>query len=210
MLSLFWVPSLAQAEWGLVLLTDPSSDYGTQVSLASYASCVDGYDMEMLSTPAYNEPSAEIRIRHQQSVDGWNAPTGWYAHDFRGELPVGASKVFADIYIWSNPAFTGTDIPLKWYWYTGQPDPENWTFNLQLIDIPDDISYNGPMSWNLTPCRTKTAPQLLVNLPTYHTTDGMQGYRLRVTAVHAVPEPSGLAIALPVLAAAVLALRRRQ
>ena len=133
----------------------------------------------------------------------WGGPEGFYSRDFRAPLSPTESKTWTGLYLWANPDYYGeTRMALSIAGDGTAPPPDDRKYVLQLVYVPKEIDNAPPVgtTWQVVQGETLT-----VEVPTYATHYGLDGYQFEFTVSEVVPEPAtGLGLALMVLV-----LRRR-
>ncbi|MHB9036320.1 MAG: hypothetical protein ACYC64_06610 [Armatimonadota bacterium] len=158
-----------------------------------------GYDNESLVT--FDQNSINLGQYKKTGAGGWNGINGFYVEDVRSPLVIGQSLV-GDFYVWAGSGMHNQSIYLYLDNISGISPA--LTYTLQLIDIPNGVTYTGrPTEWAFG--------YQSIELPFYSTTDGTTGYKFRVTLSAPVPEASGLSTLISGLVGTVgFALRRRR
>ncbi len=191
-----WAGSVDQ--WGLMY---ECGDCGcTAGAMGTLPNTTDGYDAGHDFPVGVGGFDGYAGAYHEQYVDGWEGPTGFYNWDFRAPIGPGESTTWEHIYAWADPSWPDELIP-----FTIAADPYNrppadWYGVLELIDTPKDIDWPAgePTEWTVS----MTEP-FVIMIPTFTTENPLESYEFRFT-IHATPEPASfLLMGLPLL------LRRR-
>lgn len=127
---------------------------------------------------------------HEYDPPTWTGPSGFYRVDYRAPLAAHASKTFTPIHLWADPYAYG--LPRMSLSIAPDPTlmpPGDRAYTVELLYVPDGISGAPPVGtvWELELDKTLT-----IDVPTFATYDGMEGYRFAFT-ISAVPEPGSLA-----------------
>ncbi len=140
---------------------------------------------------------------HQYDPAVWTGATGFYQTDYRSQLAANESETWAPVSVWAEPAYSGDAMYFSMRSDSTYPPPADREYLLELLQVPDSVTGAPAVGtvWTLPLNETFT-----LTLPTYRTTNGLEGYQFGYT-VAAVPEPTGL---LPAAAVALLSLRRRR
>ena len=176
----------SQTNWRLDLNTWGVN--GNYISLGAKPGYADGYDGQMASNPFDTGPI--LLLYRNQDTPGWGGPTGFYLTDYESPIPVGGSKTWQDICLWTTSA-AYLKIPGRAY-VAYLPDgpvaPSGYWAQLVLDHVPEGLNWSGPWSfaWDLN-------QGFSYILPVPVASDGLQGTRMHLTVYTSpIPEPSSL------------------
>jgi len=163
--------------------------YGGKIGVTSVTT--DGYDGELPITYG-GVPTTYAAIYHEEGVNGWDGPNGFYTTDWAALLTPGQTKTW-QIYVWST-----LDVPADYstsglaFGSSGIVPIEDYRFQFTLKSKPSSIT-DGPevgTTWRLYGIGGGT--EFGVLFPTYRTDNGLTGYHFEFSAT-VVPEPSAFA-----------------
>jgi hypothetical protein len=134
---------------------------------------------------------------HEHDPFGWLGPTGFYHTDYRSLPAPEESKTWDSLYVWAFDSYT----PETMYFsllpdtsvlcqgrtaYPAAPPPTDRRYLLELLSVPEGVVGAPAVGfvWEL-PVDTL----FTVALPTYRTSDGLQGYRFAFTITRVVTLP---------------------
>jgi hypothetical protein len=160
----------------------------------------DGYDRDW-DQPDTVLDAGYAAVFHNGEDSGWDGPTDFYRTDYRAPMAPGDSKTWAPIHLWADPYSYGQETMfLSVEPFAGNQPPSDRTYTIELLYVPDGIDGAPPVgtTWPVD------KSLVTIEVPTFATYDGMEGYRFSFTA-SAVPEPA----ALPGMLLPVALLRRR-
>ena len=165
--------------------------YGPDGKIGVTPVTTDGYDGEQPIT-YWDVPTTYAAIYHEEGINGWDGPTGFYRTDWAALVIPGQTKTW-QIYVWSTPDMPA-DVATAGLFFEnvsiGDGVIDNCQFQLRLKWKPSSIT-DGPevgTVWNLY---AGPGSQYGVSFPTYRTDDGLTGYHFEFSAT-VVPEPSAL------------------
>jgi hypothetical protein len=160
--------------------------------MGAWSDATDGYDESYDFRLPDGFAWGYAGVYHEDHVNGWNGPTGFYKNDMRAPLAPNETKTWDSIYVWSDPNFADPEMALAMVGNVTAPPPGGWTYRLTLLAVPKGITGAPAVgtTWAVSP-----EDELLVMLPTYTTTNGLTAYRFAFS-VTASPEPAALALGL--------------
>ena len=126
---------------------------------------------------------------HEYDSGGWQGPTGFYHADYRSPPGLEQSKTWDSLYVWAEPVYEPALMPFSLLSDSLYPPPENRRYRLELLHVPADVigAPPGGTVWDLP-----LGELFTIELPTYRTTDGLDGYRFSFTISEVIPEPATL------------------
>ncbi len=115
-------------------------------------------------------------IYHENDPNTWNGPTDFYVTDYRAPLAPAASQTWSPIHFWANP----DAYVYEWMYISFEPalgdvpPPSNRDYTLELLYVPPGIEDAPPVGtvWHIPP-----DDDYMIELPTFTTDDGLEGYR---------------------------------
>jgi len=169
-------------------------EFGTGSMLGVQPYATDGYDGSD-TDPLMSDPvqiTVHNAIFHENGVDGWTGPSGFYDRDIRQPFDtLGTQKTWL-IYFWGDP---NLDPECEWMifgisrWFPMMP-PTDYQFTLTLTHKPDGVVGGPDVGATWYPPTPLYIPTY-IDLPAYRTDNGLTGYQFEFTAT-AVPEPSSI------------------
>ncbi len=146
-------------------------------------------------------------IYHEHDPPPWEGPTGFYYSDHRGEMKPEDKKEFEAIFVWANTTyqqetmfFTIQNNPLL-------PAPDDRAYILELVTLPKGIGEGAPpegTTWNVP-----LGNFLTIELPTFGTRNGLEGYEFSFTITEVIPEPSSVSLLAATMGPVLMRRRRR-
>jgi hypothetical protein len=136
-------------------------------------------------------------VYHEFDLLDWGGPTGFYLADRRSLPAPEEGKTWDSLYVWAFPAYTldtmflsfeavlpgrcQRDPPRRF-----SAPPSDRLYRLKLMSVPEGVLDAPPVGtvWELPSDST-----FALELPTYHTTDGLEGYLFTFTITRVVPAP---------------------
>lgn len=163
----------------MYMVKNITGDY--KINFGSQQGATDGYDMELISPGPYQSKN-NIAQYKENGKDGWNGDTGFYISDVRSPLTNGQTAIF-NFYVWGGTSASSQDICV--YLNSSPWLSPGLTYALNLVQIPDGITYTGRRTWAVEYGN--------IILPFYSTDNPLTGYKFEATiTAPPVPEPSSL------------------
>jgi len=141
---------------------------------------------------------------HEYDPPTWTGPTEFYGRDHRSPPASDQSRTWDSLYVWATPEY-GTDV----MYFSMRADtlfapPDDRSYLLELLQVPDGVVGAPELGtiWEIP----LDAP-FTVELPTFATKNGLEGYRFAFTVSEVVPEPTTLSL---LAIGGLMAIRRRR
>lgn len=124
---------------------------------------------------------------HEYDPPAWHGSTGFYRTDFRSLPMRKESRTWDSIYVWAGPSYSqdtmyfsmlaGSTLCEKQAPSAATP-PSDRRYLLKLMGVPDGVIGAPPVGtiWELP-----LTGLFSLGLPTYRTTNGLEGYRFAFT-----------------------------
>jgi hypothetical protein len=123
-------------------------------------------------------------IRHENDPGVWDGPTGFYDLDYRAPMAADETKVWESIYLWADPTYTSETMFLTFMSDTLFVPPSDRRYFLELVDVPAGYDWPEETLWEVP------ADGLVsLELRTFNSTDGLEGYEFSFTIGEVIPEP---------------------
>ncbi|MBN2563245.1 MAG: PEP-CTERM sorting domain-containing protein [Phycisphaerae bacterium] len=131
-------------------------------------------------------------VYHEYDPEGWLGDTGFYRTDYRSLLAPDEGMSWESLYVWADPSYPEEEESMYFSMVSDStyPPPPDRRYLLHLVSVPDGVS-GAPDEgtvWELL-----LDEVLTLDLPTYRTTNGLDGYRFSFT-ITAVPEPTTIGL----------------
>jgi hypothetical protein len=145
-------------------------------------------------------------VYHQQEPGSWDGPEGFYYKDIRGPLEPDGAKIWDTLYVWAHTDFLDPTMYFSLQGDITYPPSDELAYYLELLEVPAEVTGAPPVGtvWDIP-----WTGLFSLELPTFRTTDGLEGYRFSFTIDASVPEPSSVLL-LGVGAVALLPWPRRR
>jgi len=137
-------------------------------------------------------------VYYEHDPFSWVGPTGFYHLDYRSLPAPEESKTWDSLYVWAFDAYTPemmyfsliADMTLLCEGRTADqavaPPPSNRRYLLELLSVPEGVVGAPPVGfiWELP-----VGSLFTLDLPTYRTNNGLEGYRFAFTITRVVTLP---------------------
>jgi len=155
--------------------------------LGVWSSANDNYDagIDVAVTPG---GSGFAGVYHQNTPTGWKGPTGFYHTDIRALPAPLEGKTWDPLYVWAYPSYASASMyfsmQARYTLCDGEPQsraaypPANRHYLLELVGVPAGVVGAPPVG---TVWEVPVGPTFTLTLPTYRTTNGLEGYRFAFT-----------------------------
>jgi len=131
-------------------------------------------------------------VYHEYNPSVWKGDTGFYKGDARSSIAEDESKTWEQLFVWAHPSYTGgSSMYFSMKSDNSFPPPEDRDYLLELVSVPGGITGAPAVG---TVWEVPLGGEILVlELPTFLTTDGLAGYEFAFTMT-AVPEPTAFGL----------------
>lgn len=138
-------------------------------------------------------------IYYEYNPPDWQGPTGFYHTDSRSLPAPHESRIWDSLYVWAYPSYPDETMFVSFQSfqaaqsslcgeqaYRAALPPSDRRYLLELLSVPDGVIGAPQVGtvWELP-----LGPLFTLELPTYSTTDGLEGYRFafKITRVVSLP-----------------------
>jgi hypothetical protein len=140
-----------------------------------WSGATDDFD-EGLDRPLEIIGYGAVAVYHEADPNVWSGPTDFYVTDYRAALLPMQSQTWSPICFWANPdAYTYDWMYMSFEPAVDLPPPANRDYTLELLYVPEGVEDAPPVGtvWHIPP-----DDEYMIELPTFRTYDGLEGYRL--------------------------------
>ena len=134
-------------------------------------------------------------VYHENGQSGWLGPTGFYRFDLRSLPERNESKTWDSVYVWAALSYLNQTMSFSMLAQPGAcaerstsvlAPPLDRRYLLELLAVPEGVPEAPPVGtvWELPLQGTFS-----LEMPTYRTANGLEGYRFAFTMTAAIPGP---------------------
>lgn len=128
-------------------------------------------------------------VYHHRDDPFWGGPTAFWKNDRRAPMEWYESKTWAQIFVWSDPRYhEATMVFAIEANMLLVPPPVDRKYELELMAVPDGVE--GAPEVGTTWTVPVDGTTVLVELPNFSATSGLEGYEFRFT-IEAAPDGCG-------------------
>ena len=124
-------------------------------------------------------------IWHENDPGVWDGPTGFYDLDYRAPMAADETKVWESIYLWADPTYTADTMFLTFMADGLFAPPSDRQYFLELVNVPTGYDWPEETLWEVP-----VKGQVSLELRTFSSTDGLEGYGFTFTIGEVIPEPA--------------------